>query len=106
MCHRDQIVASAVTTLSWIEIQHWSFSYRCHVKCQTHLMEEHNNRSILTPETGTVELISGSWIGHSSIESSFAGTLTFLLLNSCGWRRCHMNNLLFGFFVDSMIVVE
>ena len=40
-----------------------------------------------TPETGTVELTSGSWIGHSSMDSSLEGTHTFLLLNNCGTSK-------------------
>ena len=31
---------------------------------------------------GTVELISGSWIGFSNIDSSFLGKETFLRLNN------------------------
>lgn len=36
---------------------------------------------------GTVELISGSWIGLSSIQSSFLGKETFLRLNNCNKEK-------------------
>lgn len=40
-----------------------------------------------TAAAGTVELMSGSWMGLSNIDSSFNGTNTFLLLKSCG-QKC------------------
>lgn len=36
----------------------------------------------LTEDIGTVELMSGSCMGHSSMDSSLDGAHTFLLLNS------------------------
>lgn len=36
---------------------------------------------------GTVELMSGSWMGHSSMDSSHDGAHTFLLLNSYTQER-------------------
>lgn len=45
------------------------------------------NFVISTSGTGTVELISGSWIGLSSIASSFLGKETFLRLNNCNKEK-------------------
>lgn len=67
----------------------WSFSCRYQAIVGTFI-----ERQTLTAAAGTVELMSGSWMGHSSIDSSFEGTHTFLLLKSCG----HMILQLFIFF--------